>query len=403
MTDDPSTRAAPTAISPGRMAVIGAVLIALGPISMNIYTPALTRLAAELATTDAVIKASVSAYLFGFALAQLICGPLSDRFGRRPVLLGCLCLYLVGTALGGAAQTGSLLLAARLVQGIGACASVALSRVMVTDQFDGDRAARIISLMSMILSLAPAAAPLLGGALVTQASWRFLFLAMAGYGLALLVLVWHLPETHRARDPHAIRPRRVLANYVYLMTSPPYLADVLLSALMIGGYYTITAVAPFVLMGRLGLTPTRFGAVSACYMGAYFAGSLVTNRLLLRTSAARLIRFGLALVAGGAALLSLDLLVQGASVIGVVGATCVWVFGMALIVPGLTMSALRRFPKMAGSAAAAMGCLQMATGFAGSALVTLFSDSVLAMALVPPAMAFIGVAAYLTGTRAARA
>jgi DHA1 family bicyclomycin/chloramphenicol resistance-like MFS transporter len=402
MSGDPTTRAAVTpAISPGRMAVVGAFLIALGPISMNLYTPALTRLAAELATTDAMIKASVSAYLFGFALAQLVCGPLSDRFGRRPVLIGCLCLYLVGAALGGIAESGAALLAARLVQGIGACASVALSRVMVADQFEGDRAARIMSLMSMILSLAPAAAPVIGGALVVHASWRFLFVAMAAYGAALLIVAWRLPETHRTPDPYAIRPRRVLANYVYLMTSPPFLGDVLLSALMVGGYYTVAAVAPFVLMGRIGLSPTQFGAVSACYMGAYFAGALATNRLLLWISAARLIRLGLVLVAGGAIALSLDLLVQGASTLGVVGATCVWVFGMAFIVPGLTMSALRRFPKMSGAAAAAMGCLQMSTGFAGSALVTVFTDSVLAMATIPPAMALLGVAAYLIGARRA--
>jgi len=402
MSDSPTPHAAlVTAISPGRMAVVGAFLIALGPISMNLYTPALTRLAVELATTDAVIKASVSAYLFGFALAQLVCGPLSDRFGRRPVLIGCLCLYLVGAALGAAAQTGAVLLGARLVQGIGACASVALSRVMVTDQFEGDRAARIISLMSMILSLAPAAAPLLGGALVAHASWRLVFLAMAGYALALLVVAWQLPETHRAPDPHAIRPRRVLANYSFLMTSPPFLGDVLLSALMVGGYYTVAAVAPFVLMGRIGLSPTQFGALSGCYMGAYFAGALTTNRLLRYVSAARLIRLGLVLVAGGASALSLDLLLQGATTLGVVVSTCVWVFGMAFIVPGLTMSALRRFPKMAGAASAAMGFLQMAAGFAGSALVTVFPDNVLAMAVVPPALALLGIAAYLIGSRRA--
>ena len=270
----------PGELTPLRMTLVGAMLIAVGPISMTLYTPALTLLAHLFATTEDAIRTTITVYLFGFALAQLICGPLSDRFGRRPVVLVCLVLYVVGAAVCAGAGSVTMLYLGRVVQGIGACGGMALSRVMVVDRFSGPPAARIISLMSLILSVAPAAAPMLGGTLITIASWRVLFVLMALYGAGLFLLVWRFPETNARRDPLAIRPRALLGNYRMLLTSRAFIGQVVLTAFAVGGFYTAQTLTPFILMGRLGVSSTMFRRSDRSLMVAYLVGALATNRLL---------------------------------------------------------------------------------------------------------------------------
>ena len=298
-------------LTPLRMTLVGAMLIAVGPISMTLYTPALTLLAHLFATTEDAIRTTITVYLFGFALAQLLCGPLSDRFGRRPVVLVCLVLYVVGAAVCAGAGSVTMLYLGRLVQGIGACGGMALSRVMVVDRFSGPPAARIISLMSLILSIAPAAAPVLGGTLITIVSWRVLFVMMALYGAGLWLLVWRFPETNARRDPLAIRPRALLGNYRMLLTSRAFLGQIVLTAFAVGGFYTAQTLTPFILMGRLGVSSTMFGFLTAALMVSYLAGALATNRLLRFVAPHRLVVLGAMFVMLAALALAACLRVQG--------------------------------------------------------------------------------------------
>jgi DHA1 family bicyclomycin/chloramphenicol resistance-like MFS transporter len=387
------------ALTPLRMTIVGALLIAIGPLSMSLYTPALTLLTGMFTTTEAAIRGTITLYLFGFACAQLICGPLSDRFGRRPVLIGCLCLYILGAAIGGIAGSVGVLTAGRLIQGIGACGGVALSRVMVVDRFAGNGAARIISLMSLILSIAPALAPILGGGLITVMSWRYLFLLMVLYGAGLLALVWWFPETNTRRDPRATKLRSLAVNYATLLTSRKFISQVALTSLTIGGLYTSQALVPFVLMGRLGLSSPMFGLVTSSLMVAYLIGSLVTNRLLTIFSTTRLVVAGAVMVLLASLDLGLGLRLFGLGVIEVIAPLCLWMLGMAFIMPGVTTGALVLFPKNAGSASALMGCLQMGMGFVGTASSALFADTVMAFSVVPPVLGVAGVVVYLAANR----
>jgi DHA1 family bicyclomycin/chloramphenicol resistance-like MFS transporter len=385
-------------LTPLRMTLVGAMLIAVGPISMALYTPALTLLAHVFATSEDAIRTTITVYLFGFALAQLICGPLSDRFGRRPVVLVCLVLYVVGAAVcAGAASVGMLCLG-RLVQGIGACGGMALSRVMVVDRFSGPPAARIISLMSLILSVAPAVAPVFGGTLITIASWRLLFVLMALYGAGLFLLVWRFPETNTRRDPLAIRPRALLGNYRMLLTSRAFIGQVVLTAFAVGGFYTAQTLTPFILMGRLGVSSTSFGVLTASLMVAYLVGALATNRLLRFLAPHRLVVLGASFVMIAALTLAVGLRF-GVGIAEVIGPMCLWLFGLAFVMPGVTTAALGLFPRNAGSASALMGSLQMAMGFVGIAICGLSSNSTAALALVPPVFGLIGGAAYLALNR----
>src|ERR1700733_8334488 len=144
---------------------------------------------------------------------------------------------------------------------------------MVVDRFAGNGAARIISLMSLILSIAPAAAPIIGGTLITVTSWRVLFVLMAASGAILLGLVWWFPETNTRRDPRATKLRSLAVNYAMLITSRAFIGQVVLTSLAVGGFYASQTLAPFVLMGRLGLTSPVFGLVTASLMVSYLIGS----------------------------------------------------------------------------------------------------------------------------------
>jgi DHA1 family bicyclomycin/chloramphenicol resistance-like MFS transporter len=377
------------------MTIVGALLIAVGPLSMSLYSPAMTLLIAALHTTEQAVRATVTVYLFGFAVAQLICGPLSDRFGRRPILIGCLVLYVIGSIESAAAGSITALILGRLVQGIGACGGVALSRVMVVDRFAGNGAARIISLMSLILSVAPAAAPIIGGTLITVTSWRVLFVILAVYGAVLLALVWRFPETNERRDPRATKLRSLAVNYAMLITSRAFISQVVLTSLAIGGFYASQTLSPFVLMGRLGLSSPVFGVITASLMLSYLIGSLATNRLLRVVAMSRLVLAGALMVLAASLSLALGLRFLGLGIAEIIAPMCLWMLGFAFIMPGVTTTALALFPRNAGSASALMGCLQMGMGFVGAALCSLFGDAAQAFATVPPAMGALGVIAYL--------
>ncbi|MBV9555214.1 MAG: multidrug effflux MFS transporter [Alphaproteobacteria bacterium] len=391
--------AAARELTPLRMTIVGALLITLGPLSMSLYTPAMTLLIAALHTTEHTIHATITVYLFGFAASQLICGPLSDRFGRRPILIGGLILYFLGSLLSAAAGSATTLILGRLVQGIGACGSVALSRVMVADRFAGNGAARIISLMSLILSIAPAAAPVLGGTLITVTSWRVLFVLLAAYAVLLLGLAWYFPETNERRDPRATQPRSLAVNYATLLTSRAFMGQVVLTSLAIGGFYGWQALAPFVLMGKLGLSSPMFGLVTGSLMVSYLVGSLALNRLLRWFSTSRLVLAGALMVLVAAISLLLGLRILGLGIAQIIAPMWLWMVGFAFIMPGVTLGALALFPRNAGSASALMGSLQMGMGFVATALCGLFHDAGEAFATVPPAMGVLAVVAYLAANR----
>jgi DHA1 family bicyclomycin/chloramphenicol resistance-like MFS transporter len=391
--------ATPGVLTPFRMTIVGALLIAVGPLSMSLYTPAMTLLISALHTTEHAVRATITVYLFGFSVAQLICGPLSDRFGRRPILLACLALYVIGSGACAAAPSVSALILGRLVQGIGACGGVALSRVMVVDRFAGNGAARIISLMSLILSIAPAAAPIVGGTLITMTSWRVLFVILAVYGAVLLALVWRFPETNERRDPRATKLRSLAVNYATLITSRAFIGQVVLTSLAVGGFYASQSLSPFVLMGRLGLSSPMFGLVTATLMLSYLLGSLALNRLLKYVAIHRLVLVGALMVLVASLSLALGLRFIGLGIVEIIVPMCVWMVGFAFIMPGVTTSALALFPRNAGSASALMGALQMGMGFVGAALCSLFGDAAQAFGIVPPAMGVLAVVAYIGANR----
>ncbi|WP_431862617.1 multidrug effflux MFS transporter [Azospirillum sp.] len=377
-----------------RTAIMGALIVTLGPLSLALYTPAMPMLVEAFHTTASAVKLTLSVYFFGFAFSQLACGPLSDAYGRRPVALGFFAVYAVGSVLAALAWSIDVLLVGRFLQGVGAAAGIAISRAMVRDQFTGQNSARILNLIGLFLAVAPAVAPTLGGLILGTLGWQAIFYGMTVYGIAVLLLyAGTVAETNLTRNPENVRPSRVLRNYQTLLTDAVFMRAGLVLGLTLGGIYTLAALLPFVMIETVGLTPTQFGMAMLLQTGSYTTGAAITGRLLRTVDAKRLIPVGLAFVLAGAAGFGIGLRVLPPSLATVMAPTALWAFGISLVLPGTTAGALAGFPAIAGAASALTGFLQIGGGLAGSAAAAmLFSNPFTAITSVIPGM---GVAALL--------
>ena len=383
-------------MSETRTAVIGALIVVIGPLSMSLYTPAMPALVQAFHTTPAVMKLTLSVYFFGFAFSQLLCGPLSDAFGRRPAAIGFFSLYVVGSLVAAFAPDVTWLVIGRGLQGIGVAAGPAISRALVRDQFTGQPSARILNLIGTMLAIGPAIAPTLGGAILGVFGWQPIFYLMVAYGIgALALLAFLVPETNAAPDPAQARPLQILRNYGTLLRDSGFMRVSLLVGFTLGGIYTLGAILPFVLIETISLTPTQFGLAMVCQTGSFMLGTIAAGRLMRRMDANRLVPVGLLLViVAGVGLAALPLLIPG-SFLAVMTPVGLWAFGIALILPGATTIALSGFPRMAGSAAALMGCMQIGGGFLGSAVSSLFHDPAVALGVVVPGMGVCAGLAYM--------
>ncbi len=383
-------------MSETRTAVIGALIVVLGPISMSLYTPALPALVAAFNTTPGMLKLSLSVYFFGFAFSQLACGPLSDAFGRRPTALGFFLIYLVGSVVAAFAPDITWLIVGRGLQGVGVAAGPAISRAIVRDQFTGQPSARIMNLIATMLAIGPAIAPTLGGVILSTLGWQPIFLVMVIYGLVLVaLLVLLVPETNHAPDRAQAHPGRALRNYATLLSDSRFMRPSLVIGFTLGGIYTLAAILPFVLIDRIGLTPVQFGAAMVCQTGSFMTGSLVTGRLLRRFHADGLIPAGLAIVLVAAAAMALATRFYPLSAVAVMAPVGLWAFGIAFLLPGGTTSALSGFPRMAGAASALMGFLQIGGGLLGTTIASRFAEPGDAFTLVVPGMALAAVLCFV--------
>lgn len=387
-----------------RTAVIGALLIVLGPLSMSLYTPAMPELVQAFGTTASTMKLTLSVYFGGFAIAQLICGPLSDAYGRRPAAIGFFSLYVAGSLIAASAPDVTWLIVGRGLQGIGVAAGPAISRAIVRDQFTGQTSARILNLIGTMLGIGPAIAPTIGGAILSAFGWPPIFYVMVLYGVAALGLILlAVPETNPSPDPAQARPARILRNYGALLSDAGFMRASLLIGFSIGGIYTLGAILPFVLIDVVGLTPTQFGLAMVCQTGSFMLGTVIAGRAMKWVDANRLIPAGLAIVVGAGAAMAAMPWFLPYSFLTVMGPVAVWACGMALVMPGGTTSALSGSPAIAGSAAALMGCLQIGGGFAGTAVASLFREPTAALGMVLPGMAVLAVLSFVLLKPRARA
>lgn len=389
--DPPQT---PKRMSERRVAIFGAVLTAIGPISMAISTPAMPEMVRAFGTTEAAIKLSLSFYFGGFAIAQLLAGPTSDAFGRRKATLSFMTIYLVGALISVFATSVDALLIGRLIQGVGASVGVTVARAIVRDLFTGSEAARIMNLVGIMVAIGPAMGPTIGGLTLAAFGWESVFILMVLFGAGIIGSVFALLKETTIPDRSRIRPTRLIAAYGETLSEPRFIATALILGGSVGALYAQSTMLPFVLIGTIGLTPTQFGLAMLMQSGAYFAGSLTLKKVSQGLSGMGALRVGIALIGFGALMMFTWNNVMPATLISIMGPVAICTFGLAFITPQVVTMALAPFPHIAGSASAIMGFIQMSFGFAGGVAAAAIGSPVFAFSIVIPTMELIAIAGY---------
>ena len=334
--------------------------IAFQAISTDLYLPSLPSIGVSLGASAAAVQMTLSAFLAGMAAGMLFYGPLSDRFGRRPVLIGGIAIYVAATVVCLLSPSVEPLIAARFVQGVGACAGPVLGRAVVRDVFGAERAGRVLSYMSMAMAVAPTVGPILGGYLEVAFGWRAAFtLLLAFSGLCLAGLIFLLPETNPEKLPQATRISSLLRNYATLIGHRVYLGYVLCASFGYSGIFVFISGSSFVLIDGLGLSPDVYGYCFAAAIVGYMTGAFASGRLGRRWALDRMIACGL-LICLAAGVLAAGFAFAGvATVVTVVAPFALFLGGAGLILPNSIAGSLAPFPHIAGSASALLGFVQM--------------------------------------------
>jgi MFS transporter, DHA1 family, multidrug resistance protein len=359
-------------LRPGTLALttLLAMLTAIGPLSTDMYLPSLPDIAHVLHAPIGRVQLTVSSYLIGFAIGQMIYGPLSDRHGRRPVLLATLALYIASTLICVVAQSIDPLIGARFLQGIGGSGTIVLARAMVRDIYSGTRAGRELSLMGSISAFAPIVAPMIGGLLQTAFGWRASFIAMGGAAvLAMLVAGRLLPETLHQRTGAPPSWAVFVGGFGSVLRHRGFLANLAILTISYAGLFAWISGAAFVLQGIYGLSALAFGFTFAIAAAGYMTGAFVAARLVLRLGLDRTMGLGVtALLAGGLAAAAV-VAAHLSNGVWLVAAMAFYLAGLGLCMPQAMAGALTPFPDRAGTAAALMGLVQQTAAAAVAAVV----------------------------------
>lgn len=350
-----------------------AALAAFGPLSIDLYLPALPAIARSLATAIEQVQLTVTVSLGGFCVGMLIYGPLADHFGRRPVLLGGIALFTLASLACMLADNVDMLLAARFVQALGGGAASVLARVVARDIYSPTEAIRMMSLMGMVTSMAPLVAPLLGSAILLWGDWRTIFAALLGWGtLALLASGRWLPETLPRERAAAGGAVLAFAAYGRLLRDPAALGLLLAGGMSFAAMFAYITAGPFYFIELSGLSPQAYGGLFAVNAFGIFLANYANSRLVRRLGPQRLAGIGclITLLAG----LALPLLQTHVGVIGVAGALFAMVGMTGLLGANCIGLLMHGYPRNAGVAAALFGASQFGFGMLASAAVGYFHD-----------------------------
>jgi len=359
-------------LRPGTFALTAmlAALTALGPLTTDMYLPSLPDIAHKLDASTAQVQLTISSYLIGFALGQIVYGPVSDRHGRKPVLIAAVALYSVATLICALSTSIEMLIAGRFVQALGGSGGIVLARAIVRDLYSGTRAGRELSLIGAVMALAPVLAPLVGGVLQTASGWRSVFVALFCAGLAGGIVVWPLmPETLRQRAAEPLSLRSTLDSYRVVARNPAYLAYLGLAATSFAGLFSWISGSSFVLQYLYGLTPFQFGVAFAVGSVGYMIGTSYAVRLVMRLGIDRVLGIGCAAMAAGGLGMVCSIAFGLTSAASVVVPMAVYLGGMGMVLPQSLAGAMTPFPERAGAASALLGFVQQTASALCGALV----------------------------------
>lgn len=347
------------------------LLMGFGSISTDLYLPAMPDIAGALHAGNGLIELTVSGYLVGFSLGQLVWGPIGDHYGRRMPVAAGLVLFIIGSV--GCALAGSVwtMIGWRVVQAVGACAGVVLARAMVRDLYHGERAAQMFSTLMAVMAIAPLLGPLIGGEVFALAGWRPIFWLLVVVGVVTLGLLFTLPETL----PVERRNTRPLSNsfrsYLGLLGERRILGYAITGGFYYAGMFAYVAGTPAAYIDYHGVPPRLYGLLFGSGIVLIMSSNMANSRLVSRFGGTRLLRIGVGIAAlsGFAAMFN-----ARGSLLGLAVPLILFMGVAGLIVANSIAGALADFPKQAGVVSGLVGAIHYGSGIAGSALVGIFAD-----------------------------
>lgn len=375
----------------------------LQPLSTDLYLASLPSLATGFAVPAATVQLTLSLFVIGFGGAQLVIGPLSDRYGRRPVLLWGLTLYVAASALCGFAQSIELLIAARFLQALGCCSAVVIARAIVRDAYAREDSMRVMAKVSTWLSLAPLLGPILGSYLQVVFGWRAAFVALGLLSAAVMAATFlRLPETNMHKDPHATRLSGLLVNYRIVLGAREFWVHALPGALSYGAIFAFISGSSFVLIRVLNVPTAWFGYCFAFGVSGYMAGTLVCRRLLPKSGSEGALRIG-SMVSLASGILFIGAVAAGVAHWSLVLAAMFLTMGAhGINFPIAQSGAVSPFAQQAGTAAGLMGALYMTVAFiVGSVVGATHNGTLYPLAFISCALGVLIFAAARIPRRAA--
>jgi DHA1 family bicyclomycin/chloramphenicol resistance-like MFS transporter len=368
----------------GAARFLTAGLLALQPLATDMYLPTLPSIANAFAASVATVQWTLSVFIAAFALAQLVAGPLSDRFGRYPVIVSGVAIYFAGSLVCALAPTIGVLIGGRLLQAVGACACIVSVRAVVRDLYEPPEGARLLAAAGTIMGLAPLIGPILGSQLQVVYGWRAPFFALAVFSLGLgILLVLRLKETNPYRSREALSLPVLARAWREVLRSPTFHAYTLANTMSYAGLFAVLAGSSFVLIRVLEMTTTGYGFGFAAAVSGYIVGTLVCRRIMPRLGLARSLQAGAALQAvAGVVMLTLalaDVLHPAAILVP----QFFFVVAHGIVQPVAQAGAVAMFPRSAGTAAALMGfIMQIFAAGVGLAIGATWNGTVLPMVLL---------------------
>ena len=338
------------------------IVAAVSPLGINLYLPSMPGMAAALGVDYAAIQFTLSVYLAAVALGQLFIGPISDRYGRRPVLLGGLVLFVIGSVVCMVAPNISVLNTGRVIQAFGGCAGITLSRAIVRDMYDRTKAASMIAYVTMGMAVAPMIAPTIGGVLEALQGWRTSFGFLAVFGLGTLITVHYLLHETNPWTGQSTSANQLMSGYRKLVGLPAFWGFALTAGLTSASFFAFVGGAAYVVINLMERTPVEYGLYFGLVSVGYMAGNFCSGRFVAKLGPQRMIRLGVMLALTSVVLMAALYAVDDMQPAFIFVPTTLLGMGNGLVLPSCIAGAVSVKPEMAGAASGLAGSMQIGFG-----------------------------------------
>jgi len=357
-----------------RLLILG-LLSAIGPFSIDMYLPAFDTIALDFDTDIEKVQLSLTSFFVGIAIGQMIYGPLLDKYGRKKPLIVGLCIYVLTSILCVTTQNVDSLIILRFIQALGSCAGMVAARAIVQDYYTGKEAARVFSLLMLVIAISPIFAPSIGAFLLDYLDWHFIFIALFSIGLLILILtIYFLPESYSGNKNFSLAPKAIITQYFQVFTNRTFIFYCLIASTASAGLYAYLAGSSYVLQELFGLNKKEYGLAFAFVASALIVSTQL-NRVFLKRWSMQQICFvaniGQVLVG---IMMVVSLWTNAITLPVILGLTFGYLMFQGFIFPNASAMAMGPFRMSAGSASALLGFLQMGLGAVSSGLVSLFHN-----------------------------